>query len=313
MSTHPYIPLYVDDYDAATSHLTVEEDGVYSRLIRLCWRTPGCSLPNEPAWIARKIRVSADDFDRIVKPVLEEFFKVQRGRLVQKRLKAEYDSITRKKTARANAGKKGGAAKALKTGASEAGNARDLPADTRAFPEPEPEPVEDITPKPPEGAFAVETFDLAWDAYPESGKATTSRSASRASWARACAKIDPERLLSAVRRFAASETVTGAGAKKPPKMTVWLDNERFDAFLPAVNAPAAARAWTGPPALWADVAARLGEAWAKVNLGDCEFHDGELTTSSPTTEANIRRGCSDALARHDVRLTFTARPNAQAA
>lgn len=146
--THPCLPLWIDDYDAATSHLSAAEDGVYGRLLRLAWRTPGCSLPNDPAWIARKIRLSAGDFDAIAKPVLEEFFKVQRGRLVQKRLKAEYDNISRKKSARQGAGKKGGDAKALKNKENDAGNATVLPGDTRAFPEPKSEPDPEVIEPP---------------------------------------------------------------------------------------------------------------------------------------------------------------------
>lgn len=158
MSTHPYIPLYVDDYDAATAHLSIEEDGAYGRLMRLCWRTPGCSLPNDPAWIARKIRLSSDDFARIAQPVLDEFFKLSRGRLVQKRLRDEYDDISRKKSARKHAGKKGGEAKALKTKENDPSNASDLPADTRAFPNPEPEPVIEEPPKPPTGGSKADLF-----------------------------------------------------------------------------------------------------------------------------------------------------------
>lgn len=140
MSTHPFLPLYVDDYEAATAHLSVEEDGIYSRLLRLCWRTPGCSLPDDHAWIARKIRVSEEVFARVAKAVLDEFFKPSRGRLVQRRLKAEYDDISRKKTARKLAGKKGGETKALNTQRKSASNANDLLADTRASPKPEPKP-----------------------------------------------------------------------------------------------------------------------------------------------------------------------------
>jgi len=140
VSTHPYLPLYVDDYEAATAHLSAAEDGVYSRLLRLCWRTPGCSLPNDHAWIARKIRLSTKDFETVARPVLEEFFKLSRGRLIQKRLKAEYDDISRKKSARAKAGKKGGDAKAQKLLTFDPSNATDLPAHTGAFPNPEPEP-----------------------------------------------------------------------------------------------------------------------------------------------------------------------------
>ena len=148
MSTHPYIPLYVDDYEAATAHLTPEEDGIYNRLLRLAWRTPGCALPTDPAWLARKIRLSAEDFVRVAQPVLDEFFMVQRGKFVQRRLKREYDDISRKKSARKQAGKKGGAAKAQKLLENSASNATLLLSDTRAFPYPEPEPYRDANASP---------------------------------------------------------------------------------------------------------------------------------------------------------------------
>jgi len=166
--SHPYLPLYVDDYEAATAHLTPEEDGIYGRLLRLCWRTPGCSLPNDHGWIARKVRLSAKDYDRIGRPLIEEFFKLQRGRLVQKRLRAEYEDISRKKSARVKAGKAGGAAKALKTRDNDSGIATVLPAHTRAFPEPYPEPGKIDEPtvhcRPKADALPVqEAFD-AWNA-----------------------------------------------------------------------------------------------------------------------------------------------------
>jgi len=132
LSTHPFIPLYVDDYEAATAHLTLEEDGLYNRLLRLCWRTPGCSLPTDHAWIARKVRMAEADFDRVGKAILDEFFTVQRGRYVQRRLKAEYDDISRRKSARKLAGKKGGEAKARNAKDNPPSNATVLPSDTRA-------------------------------------------------------------------------------------------------------------------------------------------------------------------------------------
>lgn len=140
MSTHPYIPLYVDDYDAHTGHLTPEEDGMYGRLLRLAWRTPGCSLPNDLPWIKRKVRAQTESHERVVERVIEEFFRSVRGRLVQKRLRDEYADISRKKSARKEAGKKGGKAKALKTQEERPSIATVLPQDTRAFPEPEPKP-----------------------------------------------------------------------------------------------------------------------------------------------------------------------------
>lgn len=168
MSTHPFIPLFVDDYEAATAHLTVEEDGAYSRLLRLCWRTPGCSIPNDPSWISRKIRIPAADFERVVQPVLDEFFTVARGRLFQRRLKAEYDDISRKKSARVKAGQKGGAAKAMKTHDIDPSNASDLPLHTRAFPYPDPYPEKE------------EKIDVELPLQlPESGKAAARSKGSR--------------------------------------------------------------------------------------------------------------------------------------
>jgi len=77
MSKLPYMELYVDDYDAATMHLTFEEDGIYNRLLRLCWRTPRCSIPNDEIWICRRMR--STEWDKI-KLILCEFFKRYRGR-----------------------------------------------------------------------------------------------------------------------------------------------------------------------------------------------------------------------------------------
>lgn len=127
MSALPYLPLFVDDYDGATAHLTIEEDGAYLRLLRLCWRTPGCSIPDEPAWIMRKLRVDLAAFDRVVSPILEEFFSRSRGRYFQKRLREEFGRSTKLSQARKNAGKKGGTNKALNSKGKTSGKATDLP------------------------------------------------------------------------------------------------------------------------------------------------------------------------------------------
>ena len=135
----PYIPLYIDDFDGATAHLTCEEEGAYMRLIKLAWRTPGCSLPNDDAWIARKIRMTPDQFQTVAKPVLAEFFKLVRGRWVQGRLKKESDKLLARNRERSEAGKRGAAAKALK-------NNEITPTLAKAEhkqPEPEPEPYKD--------------------------------------------------------------------------------------------------------------------------------------------------------------------------
>lgn len=112
----PYLPLYVADFEADTAHLTVEEDGAYNRLLRLCWRTPGCSIPDDEAWIRRRMRVDQETYERVVRPVLEEFFTRRKGRLHNARLTAEFERANATSKRRAEAGRKGGASRnGLKT------------------------------------------------------------------------------------------------------------------------------------------------------------------------------------------------------
>lgn len=309
MATHPFIPLYVDDYDAATAHLTPAQDGVYGRLLRLCWRTPGCSLPADEAWISRKVRLTAGQWERDGKPVLQEFFKLQRGRLVQKRLKAEYENISRKKTARVAAGKRGGEAKARKEKEKPASNASFLPAHTRAFPEPYPEPV-DTPPKPPEGAFDLigQDFEKAWSAYPDSGKATTNREKSRAAFlaqlpnAGGCAP-----LRRSVEAFAAHVASQGQRAKAVPAFHRWLADHRWEAFLTKPAAEPAA--WAGPPEVWAAIADAKSPAFANSWLSGCAWQDvptRTLSSPSGTVITRLRQEVGAVLRDMDIELEVRA-------
>lgn len=114
MGDLPSMPLFVDDFEAATAHLNIEEDGAYNRLLRLCWRTPGCSVPADEKWIIRHMRINAETFERAVVPIIDEFFTEKNGRLFQKRQSQEFAYVKDVSEKRKNAGKKGGRAKALK-------------------------------------------------------------------------------------------------------------------------------------------------------------------------------------------------------
>jgi uncharacterized protein YdaU (DUF1376 family) len=223
--SHPYLPLYVDDYEAATAHLTAEEDGIYGRMLRLCWRTPGCSLPNDHGWIARKVRLSAKDYERIGRPLVEEFFKLQRGRLVQKRLKAEYDDISRKKSVRVKAGKAGGVAKALKTQDKASSKGTVLPGDTRASPEPYPEPD---TPTDVGVTRARKSgFDEWWGEYPDA----VAQPVARKAYAAACRAIggsDPDAVLMAGLRRSLASARWADPTYTRPNPAKWLSEERWN-------------------------------------------------------------------------------------
>ncbi len=156
----PYFNLYPRDFEADTSHLSLEEDGAYNRLLRLCWMTPGCSLPDDDAWIMRRMRVDQDTYDRVVRVVLAEFFTRKSGRVRNARIAREYEQSSAAHEKRVLAGKSGGKAKALKTNKTEPSKAKAIPKQ----PEPEPEPEESNSVANATDGDAVDPAKAVWDA-----------------------------------------------------------------------------------------------------------------------------------------------------
>lgn len=134
----PYFPLFPADFEADTSHLTLEEDGAYNRLLRLMWMTPGCSLPDDPAWIARRMRVDMVAFLRIVEPLIAEFMQRKNGRIYSPRLTLEFQKADETYKRRSDAGKKGGRPKAV--GKIEEKQKAGLSREKAGPKQPEPEP-----------------------------------------------------------------------------------------------------------------------------------------------------------------------------
>lgn len=131
-----YFPFYPADYDAKTAHLSLEEDGAYNRLLRLCWVTPGCSIPDDRAWITRRLRVTDETFDRVVSVVIAEFFNRRRGRLYQAKLTKIFEETSAAHKRRVQAGAKGGRPrKPLENNETSETNAKPM----LKQPEPEPE------------------------------------------------------------------------------------------------------------------------------------------------------------------------------
>jgi uncharacterized protein YdaU (DUF1376 family) len=116
MKDLPYFPLYAAELEAETAHLSIEEDGVYNRLLRQMWMQPGCSLPADEKWLRRRLRVTSEQFEQVVKPVIDEFFEKKRDRLHSPLLTAEFEKIAETREKRSSAGKKGAdARKGLKS------------------------------------------------------------------------------------------------------------------------------------------------------------------------------------------------------
>lgn len=129
---------YVADYLGDTRHLSTEQHGAYLLLLFAMWRAGG-SLPDDPAKLARIVGLSLARWRR-VSPEVMAFFEGKEGRVTQKRLAAEIEKAKEKSEKRADAGSKGGRAKALKSNDTAVAKATDLPVYTRASSEPEPEP-----------------------------------------------------------------------------------------------------------------------------------------------------------------------------
>jgi uncharacterized protein YdaU (DUF1376 family) len=121
--------------------LSLAEDGAFNRLLRLCWRTPGCSVPADRAWVYRRLRAHTEADQAIIETILTEFFREADGRLSNARLTKEWLAANEAHTRRKSAGAKGGKAKALKTNETALSNATPM----LKQPEPEPEPEEVTT------------------------------------------------------------------------------------------------------------------------------------------------------------------------
>lgn len=133
------MPLYPSDFLADTSRLTSQQFGIYCRMIMLCWNRTRCNLPNDVDWIADEIVTRKDDEASIladIEFIIDQFWTVKRGHLINPRLHDEWCKAKEKNKRRKNAGKKGGAAKALKNNEKSPSNAKAM----LKQPEPEPEP-----------------------------------------------------------------------------------------------------------------------------------------------------------------------------
>ena len=100
--------MYPTDFEAKTSHLSLEEDGAYNRLLRLMWMTPGCSLPDDAGWIMRRMRCDQSTFDRVVVPIITEFLLRKAGRIYSRKLTEIWEKADETYLRRSAAGKKGG-------------------------------------------------------------------------------------------------------------------------------------------------------------------------------------------------------------
>lgn len=116
--------LYVGDYLADTLDLTCEEHGAYLLLLMTMWRHDA-KLPNDAKKLARICRLSARRWDDVWASI-SRFFDVSDESISNPRLSKEYEKARDKSDLRADAGRKGGQAKALKSNNQPLANATGL-------------------------------------------------------------------------------------------------------------------------------------------------------------------------------------------
>ena len=120
----PFMQFYVADYLGDTRHLTTEQHGAYLLLLMTMWRSDG-RLPNDDKKLARIAGCTVSRWTKI-KPEVIAFFEVDGDEITNARLTLELEKASEKSIKRAEAGTKGGNAKALKNKKVDVANATDL-------------------------------------------------------------------------------------------------------------------------------------------------------------------------------------------
>lgn len=90
MAQFPCLPLWTDALNADTEHLTDDEFGKYMRLLIKMWRTPGCRVPNDDAWLSKHLRQTPSDVANVLRNIISEFCQNDGNWITQKRLLREY-------------------------------------------------------------------------------------------------------------------------------------------------------------------------------------------------------------------------------
>ena len=215
----PYFPLYPADFEAKTSHLALEEDGAYNRLMRLMWLSPGCSLPDDDAWVMRRMRVDEATFNRIVAPIIAEFCKRVGGRIFSPRLREEFEKADETYKRRSEAGKKGGRQKVSENKRKDTKAGLSL---EKAGPkQSEPEPYN--TPLTPKGGNDGGDFQSFWEAYPHRGGQKKNRKGAEAKYRAAIKRgVTPDQIMAGVDAMRRFPEVNRGYARDP---AVWLNQE----------------------------------------------------------------------------------------
>lgn len=236
-----YMPLFCGDYLADTGHLTAAEHGAYLLLIMHYW-TSGKPLPDSDAMLSRIARMTAKEWGKS-REIVASFFEIGDGLWRHKRIETELTRAAESYARRANAGSKGGRAKAeLATARPPQGTNNELAMLEQCYetdvamlqqcgskPEPEPDSANAEQKvfrrsggKDRDGKAAVEAeFEAFWREVPcKVGKGNARRA-----FCAARRKADLATIMAALRRH--RDAMADRDPEFIPHPATWLNGERW--------------------------------------------------------------------------------------
>ncbi|MBB03980.1 MAG: hypothetical protein CML03_00400 [Pseudooceanicola sp.] len=138
MTDLPFMQWSPKDYKADTSHLDLEEDGFYRRLLDELWLAEG-RLAFDVKRLSRRLRIHPNKFNKLW-AIVGDFFIMSEGQITHKRIDKDRTRVQILVEKRREAGKAGGEASAKKRKKSKApsqANVKQTYKQTSTKPEPE--------------------------------------------------------------------------------------------------------------------------------------------------------------------------------
>lgn len=228
-----WMPLYIGDYMADTSHLTAEQHGAYLLILMALWKRAGAGLPDVDENMAAAARLPVARW-KAIRPILLDgvLLRTDGQTVTQKRLDAEIGKAQGITEARSAAGAKGGAtAQANRKQNGEANDEQTDQANGKQTSTPSPSPSQRENPPTPRkrGGDSVHDFppgfDALWSLYP--------RKRAKAAAAKAFARLRPDealqaRIAAAVRAQAETPEWRKDRGAFVPHLATWLNGRRWE-------------------------------------------------------------------------------------
>lgn len=150
-----YMPFYTGDYYRDTRHLSMMQHGAYRLLLDHCWDQRG-PLPLDIERCYRICGAVSKEEQETVRGIREEFFIRMEDGWYNKRLQRELERCEAISSGRADAGRKGGLAKAKQLLSSRQARAKQMPLSPSPSPSstPAPAPAPDPAPDPAQPSAA---------------------------------------------------------------------------------------------------------------------------------------------------------------